>query len=221
MKHRLSLLMPGAVALATAIAVTACSGSTVGGIGGLLLVVVAAILFSLLGGTACSDDVDPDADAGSFNVEEPDDAGDEEIGVGPCLSPPLPPPDAGEPEETGIVDVGPCLSDIGFPDPDAGDVGEDEDTGITPCLSLPPPDAGEDLDTGDVGEDEDTGITPCLSPPPPDAGDNGDTGDDTGDDAGDDAGAHLHEPVDSRDEILARMRDRLPEDVASRLEDKA
>ncbi len=164
------------------VTLSACGGPAAGGVGGLFLLVVAALLFSLLGGTGCSDgEVHP-----CLSIEEPIDAGDtgdtddDDVHVGPCLTPPLP-------------DTGP---------PDTGDAGDSDtsDTGTT--------------DTGD----DDVDISPCLSPPPPDAG-NG--GEDAGNGGDEDAGARLGAPADSRDQILARMRDRLPEDVASRLEDKA
>lgn len=108
----------------------------------------------------------------------------------------------GKPSNNKDPDVGPCLSppfnnefDMG-PQPDVGpsDMGPQPDIG--PCLSPPFEDMGPDpLDVG-----------PCLSQPPPDLGmDAGDMGE---------VGAL---PARQKREILERLEDRLPADVAARL----
>ena len=169
---------------------TACTVSASGGIAGAILSILALVAALMAGGsqTACS--IGPCLDI-AFENEN----------MGPCLS--LPPEnynqgelDAGPDDvddERDATFVGPCLSIL--PNYDQGDIGVG-DTG--------------DLDVSDDGDVSDTG---AIS----DTGDVSDDGDvsDTGDvnDDTDAMGA-----LDERQKILAKMSDRLPEDVLRRLQ---
>jgi len=129
--------------------------------------------------------------------------------IGPCLSPPL---DMAPDME---VDMGPCLS---------------ADMPIGPCLTPLPPDMGEEVEMGpclsadfgfetDMGEgdmgskDEDMPVGPCLSPPLEDMG------------AIDHDGLQkpTHEKITpdanllEKQKLLAKLSDRLPADVLSKL----
>lgn len=63
--------------------------------------------------------------------------------------------------QTGC-DVGPCLSIIAEPPPDAG---TPKDTNVGPCLSAPPPDMGPERGTTPDKQIE-PDVGPCLSAPP-------------------------------------------------------
>ncbi len=123
----------------------------------------------------------------------PEDMG-QDLNVSACLSLPL--------EDMGKdMDVGPCLSIA----PDLGDdMSEDmdRDMDVGPCLSPLPPDMSKDMDVG-----------PCLSPPLEDMG-------------GEEMGAltpatpdATPAPIDDRQQLLAKLADRLPADVVARLDD--
>ena len=109
-------------------------------------------------------------------------------------------------------DVGPCLSI------DPGDMNVNNvnnvDPDVGPCLSIAP------TDMNNINNEPDFG--PCLSPLPPDFGTPDMGAPDIGTDAGDgadagDAGDMAAAPTE-KSQLLAKMRDRLPEDVVSRLE---
>ena len=122
--------------------------------------------------------------------DDPEENQNNYTNIGPCLSPPMPDAYNDGQEDTGTEDAG--TEDTGS-DADAdGDTGEDGDA--------------------DTGGDESLDIGPCLSPPPPDAYE----GDD---DAGsDDADGDAMGMTGERDQILAKMRDRLPDDIVARLD---
>jgi hypothetical protein len=103
-------------------------------------------------------------------------------------------------------DVGPCLSQALDAGPDGLAPAE-----VGPCLQPPLPDASPDTATPDAAS-PDAHIGPCLSPRPPDQG----------------VGAldpelrpeQLSPPVQretQREQAIARLADRLPQDVAQRL----
>ncbi len=123
-----------------------------------------------------------------------------------------PPPDKDDvgTNDTGVVDGGEDGGDD--PEPDFGVcLSPPIDAEFGPCLTPLPPDMGTPDDAGGPSDMEierfDTG--PCLSPPAPDFGlDPGDAGTDV------EVGARI---VRDREEILARLEDRLPSDVTARL----
>ncbi len=110
------------------------------------------------------------------------------------------------------------LAACGTPDKNNGNNGDNGETitDVGPCLSI-----SEDFGNPDTGPD----LSPCLTPPLPDMGsdmgpdmDVGPDASDVGtDDAATDGGGEMG-MLPERDEILNRLRDRLPADVAQRLD---
>lgn len=112
------------------------------------------------------------------------------------------------------ADFGPCLSAPYDAGTDAG-FDADPDPDIGPCLTAP----FRDMGPSDSGPDP-LDVGPCLSQPLRDFGtpDTGDMGNPS------DMGGVGLAPARERNEILERLGDRLPSDIASRLrgdDDKA
>jgi len=112
---------------------TACTVSVAGGLGGIGVTLLLALVVFMTAGTQAG-------------CDEPD--------VGPCLSPPID-WDLGEDASADMQDdvyVGPCLSPL---PPDMG-----EDMPIGPCLSIAPEDMGSDMEDADMDEDADMALAP-------------------------------------------------------------
>jgi hypothetical protein len=174
---------------------TACTVSVSGGIAG--IVGTLALLGLLLGigatQSGCSDD-----SVGACLQPSVDGRGDTSLDLGVCLQPPLEIGPCLKPAPDGGADtIGPCLS----PRPPDGAV----DT-VGPCLGPIPPEVGPCLSV-------DSTVGPCLSPPPPDASVSPCLSR-----PAPDASAAVAPTLDQqRAAAIARLRDRLPADVADRL----
>ena len=217
---RRTLLVTAALLLCASL-LTACTLSVAGGVAGgvLALLMGAGLLLTAAGTTGCDErvtgclsiaveagpdgsgkDAGPDSLGGCLSPPidfGPDgkvnpclsvDAKVPDMHVGPCLQPPM--PDQGKPD----MHVGPCLS------PPAPDMSQ-PDVKVGPCLKPPKPDMGK----------PDAKVGPCLSPPPKASPGHGPF-------AAAGASADPRPVAAQRAEVIAKISQRLPAELAARLE---